>query len=1579
MLNSKFSIRVSILFMTALLFTGCLRSHKDPKGSSVQGTTDFRVNTITGESTPNSGENSWKVATSKTYEFQACLIGRSTNNQLSSGQSFTIETPDGIQYKDEDGTDDLGCIYWKETIPFNFAADSSYIELKRTVVGTGTHQGEYEVVIGVNPWAEYRGDSVLEVIDMTRRKLINKDQMITEDQMKQGQFGILRSNDGQNEKRQLLIQEKPNIDILDDRRAIEGRLVTIKFTTNPFIQPLNFNDEPKKYNFTKGKFRVYAQLVMTQAGPAHDIMSQILTPELLPQEIEIRNDGTLIFEHQTRLITDLTSGRLSLALKIEPINSPFPLKAFEGLYRVGTGDRRGMFGNKNLTQTRGDEYSNLAFEYGPFIKDSDNFDKLKEYGFIHKYPTLRFTPLQPRFIRLASGETATQRTIIFETSTTVVDPITGDPIVPKHPFKIKRSGTGEVIQTETLPGGILRWTDELTHLYYAKIQYFFPEPEIIHVETGDVFKRRLAINPWDEGWTFGKDTEGLEVDFREAAQREQRPPMFIVDAFRYQTIRFRYVIDKYLTLNVKKAVVMTFDPLVQRFGIQKDRYFEPLRDGIYLMKFALVKYYIDPFKNKTYLNKKTRRGSDQSYFEFKTTKNGEQIKDQFTTVVKKLVRVQGGRITTPVEFSMRDLRMMSIRNNLIVEIATIDEHELLRDNLANEELKEIEADYERYNDPNTTEEEKEEILTQRFELLKANSEELNANIMEELAEAQKEREFISSPYFESERFEKLDELKENLSSERLTTQNLKENHVDFQNYKATMQLKKEEFTARMNSIRSNMFQMDDQMTEYWSEWSDAYLGALEENDERIAESFNLEDNMETIKQASAEGYVEGLGTFDEKENLGLPVVPKENRYARVTYYDYLASMQIFLKESAVGAGISMNDLERLKINNYTQNPATPLINLDKYRNDAGLTPRSFIGPCTLVEDDNMSDMRPTDTLDEADSGRMDSSEVLYRSEEFEIDNSAFENSAYHDSLSPFKVDLEKVDAGYRKAPEDRVEGEISLLDKYIGEHIKNEEKYSMRMAAVAQMGNFTKNYNLNYVSLTDEQLMSFDNEKGCTFEGESDESMSQRVRECLVENKEDQIKKETFLKGFNDFDTWKALKLYFNFNPLSKLKRENNDVKANGFDENLFSRSVDAIKSIFGSGYHPIDEVVNEDESFYGFNERREEEGTGPYWNYLIDAQSFVEDQLGGNLPAAKDTDIQSWLNSGLENFKLTHALKICHLLSKQVTADLIKAKRKEPSVGMASIDADEIYNKLYLPCIKQVKYMPITGETYPGAFTFDRRYRIVEPGEYRHISGKSMNINVGADIVLANYNDYGTAASLGGNGALLGFGALALAKVNPLLGGIVGATGGLLIASKASTNATGMNDSFSTSISEAVFLVVQKAEMGFTIKKHEKCFITQFNSEFVGAMGNELSIKLGLIDTSAHSNALTRGIMICSGVVDDKEIEVIENYYYVTQHFTAGDMLDKANLLNHVWLLGLRGTRDYNNFLRILKAKTKTKWGLTAKKTRDLYEYPLSHLNKVYQAVTPSFPGMYSVPQACNLNAGDEEACEATKTVDAN
>ena len=150
---------------------------------------------------------------------------------------------------------------------------------------------------------------------------------------------------------------------------------------------------------------------------------------------------------------------------------------------------------------------------------------------------------------------------------------------------------------------------------------------------------------------------------------------------------------------------------------------------------------------------------------------------------------------------------------------------------------------------------------------------------------------------------------------------------------------------------------------------------------------------------------------------------------------------------------------------------------------------------------------------------------------------------------------------------------------------------------------------------------------------------------------------------------------------------------------------------------------------------------------------------------------------------------------------------------------------------------------------------------------------------------------------------------------------------------------------------------MEIELRKFEKCFTAHLMpSLFYGLQSEDLRLAKGKkISDPDVAESLSRGIMVCDGELNTDSEKVTENYYYITQHFTAGDMLDDGNLLNHVWLLPLRGTRDFNNFMYSVNAKPVNKDGELIDEN-DRFSYPNVRLRENYNQILPSFPGMYTV-----------------------
>jgi hypothetical protein len=108
------------------------------------------------------------------------------------------------------------------------------------------------------------------------------------------------------------------------------------------------------------------------------------------------------------------------------------------------------------------------------------------------------------------------------------------------------------------------------------------------------------------------------------------------------------------------------------------------------------------------------------------------------------------------------------------------------------------------------------------------------------------------------------------------------------------------------------------------------------------------------------------------------------------------------------------------------------------------------------------------------------------------------------------------------------------------------------------------------------------------------------------------------------------------------------------------------------------------------------------------------------------------------------------------------------------------------------------------------------------------------------------------------------------------------------------------------------------------------------------------------------RGQLICEGRPNKAPRYVDESYFYFTQHFTEGDMLDQADLYNHPWLLALRGQRDFATFVKVVRRQEELTIGNfidgVFHPSKERIGWPLDHMLRAYKQVTPAFPGFYTV-----------------------
>jgi hypothetical protein len=254
---------------------------------------------------------------------------------------------------------------------------------------------------------------------------------------------------------------------------------------------------------------------------------------------------------------------------------------------------------------------------------------------------------------------------------------------------------------------------------------------------------------------------------------------------------------------------------------------------------------------------------------------------------------------------------------------------------------------------------------------------------------------------------------------------------------------------------------------------------------------------------------------------------------------------------------------------------------------------------------------------------------------------------------------------------------------------------------------------------------------------------------------------------------------------------------------------------------------------------------------------------------------------------------------------------------------------------------------TSKDALSADRKLRVFKTGQdgdsYIFLGGLQLNLNVGQSFSVGRSDSwsFGIEATdfiaWGGRNPVTALAATAFKPFNLKYG-------------------TTMSRSDGTSVADSTYLVAQIARFKVRLDEYEQCMVLKLHPGFLAEEGY-------LQFTKKHFDAFikSQGFLVCEGMHRTDPRYVKEDYYYFTQHFTEGDMLDQADLYNHPWLLALRGQRDFGTFLHAVRAqevlsfKNFAEGAMPGGKLRNI-GWPLEQMLGVYKQITPSFPGFYTV-----------------------
>ncbi len=1581
------------------------------------------------------------IPNQKEYQMQMCGIQDTRGAGSILGQKFDVYSELEVQSQNGPSrtlqiTADNGgnCLSWRVILPFNPLGDSVNLEVNFIFLAQNSKIYIQRKTI-FNPWDKMRGNNpefrditntgdltsnatvrlargvddinvALAGIKSKKRKLeissVNL-KMIQKNKTNFVESGMV----GDEITNQFESREK-NINLRNamarERSAKVESLQTLDLYLNVRLDNLSVRlfdsaNNVKPMPLTSGLFKIYAQLVATDLESGGHV---ILTNKMLISDAKNWKQSNVGVNAVLPISVAIRPqwGNLNLLLKVVPANIP-DLEPFEALYNLGRFDAlaSGTAQLFDLSEYTVDKESNEAtFNYEEYLKTAINYDGWQKnqttLGLdFDKYSTLekgysRFLPTVAEilFSRVMPGDTSTDRTIQYTVETCLIDNFTGSTVKGGLKFKIEFEDRGKTYEVfrKTNNVGCLTWVGMISHKFFHREQLIPKWSKVTYMGT-DIknanFQIDYYINPWDEKFTFGRDVRRLTEEYLDQIRESHKvaPPTRVLMAhFQYDATGFRYAIDRYMNMTVKKTVLMQIKPVVLKYNsiVWGRSGLSELKDGIYLMKVAMQKDYIDPLANKNVVIRNEPRpliknGNDVRPM---TQEEAESVeKKQFLVVKEMLVRVLGGQIVTPIEFEIYDLRTLRIRSQMLIQLETIDETLLRAALIADKKLGQLFSG----DNTNTTIKimglqddqeannlEMDQISAQLDSLVAKQNLQLiqkKAQLLTKNDELKKQMESLLKnidPEVVEKVLAQVDEIRRSKETDVSVDRNVKFRQVN------------DAIDEKVESIRRKI---------------KAQAAKLEKDLVRTTQRSKLDECYALMSNLVNRGFVEEGKLYDPNKADTDGSLCKLNLSKDELFY-YLSNTDMAGSDEWFKSLLTEEEYKLYQSNllrdDFT-NPYVPNFDFNLLSNQgderffddgsprpeidqtvSGLPRRTFIGPVTFVLNGNGSAMRPTDVLDESQCngtcealGEVEST-IINNSEQAKEEirkfglsvNDAYEKSPYFGSVEHF----------YKKQVND-----LQVVDRGL------KFQYHQEMKAFSQIGNFLEQMHLKYVSMNP---------------------------------KSPQVKR----LDFSCYAKWKT-----KMEESYRKWRTGEDLSFT-VEEIPDSCYVNSNRAISLEAFMHQTRYSTKKVSDF-FEQRKVQE----YSAIPVSQKTFKEFSKNGLATLYLDFET-----------KISVLHKMCYLLTKQMypqTADLKKKvyeRAKEnillPIMGETAyyLSYREKINRHQFDCHSYVDQFakdvlndignnrdPIVVSTAMLArstqlpLIVERRVRILETSNrYLYKDGKTLNYSVGTGFSTTNSMNVNRGYKLdpleliektaGSVNSFFG----KSGKATNTIGKISGATNGVLGGLSGMVNFQwGVGESLSVSdgayVGENTTLATQISTLDIELAKWEKCIVVRFDETFLASS----------IDRNFNSNVLMNpsediqglGYFLCSGDQDTEDdqnpgqpLRVRERYFYLTQIFNEGDMQDPGALANHPWMLQLRGMRDFGRFEKKLKepAKEVTWWSALELMGRDLYSVvtlgsdnrlnqlssmqvvnrndvakALDYMQVAFDRVLPNFPGMYT------------------------
>lgn len=581
--KTKAFVQFTALGLAGALATAC---SKHTAGGPDQST--FLVTPVIARSVQTAATDpAYNLPSSKVFQVKACVQDMGLLKPVI-GLSFHVKGVNQSQTELAVRSDADGCLYWNDSVQFNYLGKEQYIPMERTITADAPHRGEVTLHLAVDPWKD-SSDSLVDLRYGSVQALAMADQ-------------------SQGSQSKLFVQDL-GVHLFNQQFSGNSLTVQAQLNLRPQFQRQGDGGLLKLESLSQGSLQLDLYLIeKTRVSQEKSLQQSFI---LAKQTLDVQ-----VLNGLGETNTSLTLGHVpspysqfEIAFRLSPRQSP-DFQADEGTVALDALITQGRYSKVSLpSYQRLDTYVS-QLSPGQVLAAAKSTSKPSTSA-PSGAKALQFAEVRVEFGGIEKPSHPDSNLSQFGTQITacLVGALDQKPIY-NFPFEAAVCGqTGADTSCEkgfhsltTDPSGCLHWQERFRYDYFAKEQWI---PKTVTVRSvtlpyqNETSTYTVYINPWQRGGLFQWDSRNGEppaiaeksvgTKTSTGPKRPAASSKIEIRSLNYNFTGRDFTIDRNMNLIVHRQYQLSFNPVVKRSDSPSDGItYEALYPGRYQLKALLM-------------------------------------------------------------------------------------------------------------------------------------------------------------------------------------------------------------------------------------------------------------------------------------------------------------------------------------------------------------------------------------------------------------------------------------------------------------------------------------------------------------------------------------------------------------------------------------------------------------------------------------------------------------------------------------------------------------------------------------------------------------------------------------------------------------------------------------------------------------------------------------------------------------------------------------------------------------------------------------------------------------------------------